>query len=371
MQYKTGSKVKLEQKRISLCHIVRHAQIAGTEKHVMLLAKQIDSESFATRVCVFMYGDLIDQLNEQGLATTVIPMSHSLWHFVKLVSFLRQSAFDIVHCHSGGYACIAAKIAGNSRVVYTKHGVGFTMEQLRQRTFVRRLRDWVVDKCVDRYIALTQHDKETMAQVLKINSARIEVIYNGIHPSFARIEPSRAAKHPVIGVVGRLTKQKGISYLLEAVPFIVERFSNLRVLIAGGGEDEASLKNKTRELGITANVEFLGFIKNVADVIAQMDVFVLPSVWEGFPYVLLEAMILKKPIVASDIFGIAEIVEHDATGILVVPRNVQSLADAVLSLLSDKNKARTFGRAAYERVVKNFSLDQTISNTEQLYRSLL
>lgn len=337
----------------------------------MLLAQKMSRETFTTRVCIFMYGDLVNELKAQGIATTVIPVSHSLTHFVKLVSFLRNSAFDIVHCHSGGYGCIAAKIAGSSRVVYTKHGVGFTPEQLQQRTLVRKLRDWVVDRCVDQYIAVTQRDKETMVRVLRIDSKKIEVIYNGIDPSFARTKPSRSVKHPVIGVVGRLTKQKGISYLLKAVPTIVKRFSNLRVLIAGSGDDEVYLRSMAKELSISANVEFLGYVKNPADIIAQMDVFVLPSVWEGFPYVLLEAMILKKPIVATNIFGIDEIITHDRTGFLVDPKDPQSIADAVIALLSDRAMASRLGDAAYKKVLEHFTVDQTISRIETLYALLL
>jgi glycosyltransferase involved in cell wall biosynthesis len=337
----------------------------------MLLAQHVDSEIFTTHVCTFTHGDLVDQLNELGVVTTVIPLSHSLVHFVKLISFLRKNAFDVVHCHSGGYACLAAKIAGNSCIVYTKHGVGFTQEELLRRTLVRRLRDWLVDRCVDRYIAVTQHDKEIMVRVLKLSSKKIEVIYNGIDPPFVRAKSSKGAKRPVIGVVGRLTKQKGISYLLEAVPTIIERFGNLRVLIVGSGEEEVHLKNMTRKLGITASVEFTGYTRRAAELIAQMDVFVLPSIWEGFPYVLLEAMMLKKPIVASGIFGIMEIIENERTGILVAPRDTQSIANAVLTLLTDENKAQTLGHAAYERAIKNFTLHQTTSNTERLYRSLV
>lgn len=369
MRHNRNKKEKNE--RCKVCEIIRHAQIAGTEKHVYLLASNLDKENFKTSVCLFEHGELVDNLNRLGIETHVITKSHSPLHFLKLIVFLYQKKFDIVHCHSGGYVCLAAKLAGIRYIVYTKHGIGFTAEELRSRSFFRKLRDFLIDKCVTIYIALTNYDKFVMTQIMHISENKIRIIHNGIDPKFGEEKPMSRNGYPIIGIVARLTKQKGISYLIKAIPIIAEKYKNVKVLIAGSGEEESTLRNLANRVGVLKRIEFLGYVKDVASIINCMDIFVLPSIWEGFPYVLLEAMLLKKPIVATNIFGVNEIIEHEKTGILVEPRNPDSMADAIIELLSNKKKAQSLGNVARRRVLNYFTLDKTISRIEQLYYSLM
>ena len=354
-----------------LCQVVRHAKIAGTEKHVYLLATGLDRNIFEANVCTFEHGDLVRELRNENIRVVVIPKSHSIMHFVMALMYFAKNRFDIVHCHSGGYAVVAAKIAGIKHIIYTKHGIGFTEEELRKRGFLRKFRDFLVDRCVNTYVALTQYDKFVMTQILHIKADKIRVINNGIEPTFADIGPEKKMDYPIIGTVGRLTRQKGLSYLIEALPAISKAFPRVRVLIAGSGEDEEYLRILAERIGVAKRIHFLGYVTNVAEVINRMDIFVLPSVWEGFPYVLLEAMLLKRPIIATDIFGVNEIVEHGESGILVRPREPKAIADAAIYLLSRRTKARTLGNSAYKRVMENFTADKTLSQIEQLYCSIL
>jgi glycosyltransferase involved in cell wall biosynthesis len=364
--HKTEIKIKPR-----ICQVVRHAKIAGTEKHVYLLAKGLDRSVFETHVCTFEDGDLVWILKDEGIRVLSIPKSHSIMHFVKLVEYFRRFRFDIVHCHSGGYAGVAARLAGIRCVIDTKHGIGFTNEELQSRNFVRRFSDFVVDRCVNAYIALTNYDKYVMTQILRIKADKITIISNGIDPSFADIKSAGKVDYPVIGTVGRLTEQKGIRYFIEAVPAISEVFPKIKVLIAGSGEGENELRSLAERMGVAKKVQFLGYTANIAEVMNRMNIFVLPSVWEGFPYVLLEAMLLKRPIVATDIFGINEIVQHGKSGILVKPRDPKAIAAAVVFLLSKKTKSCMLGIAAYKRVMQRFTTDKTLLKIEQLYRSLL
>jgi len=178
-------------------------------------------------------------------------------------------------------------------------------------------------------------------------------------------------KNPVFGFVGRLEKQKGISYLIEAIPKISQRYNDVKVLIAGSGSEEISLKALARDLHVRKNIEFLGFVRDPLDIINQLDIFVLPSVWEGFPYVLLEAMLLRKPIVATNIFGINEIIKHEKSGVLVRARDPESIAVAVLDLLAHRAKARRLGNAAYARMLRRYTADGTASQIKELYFSLI
>lgn len=358
-------------KKHNICHIVRHSKIAGTEKHVLLLVSGMDKEQFHPTVCTFELGVLADELERRGINTAVIPDSHSIFHLVKLVQYLRRNRFDVIHCHSGGYACLAARIAGKKRIVYTRHGIGFTQEELATRGFFRKFFDLVVDYCVDKYIALTEYDRVIMSNVMRVKSEKISVIWNGIDPLYADKYKYTKHQNPTIGVIARLTAQKGISYLIQAVPNMVKKYRNLEVLIAGDGEERARLENLAENLKVSKNIRFLGYVTNAEEVINRLDVFVLPSVWEGFPYVLLEAMILRKPIVATNIFGVSEIIDNYRTGILITPRSPDSITEAVCALLSDRKKARTLSDTAYAKVLRYYTLENTVRKIQDLYLNLL
>jgi len=371
--YHISKRMKKDNHTFSVCEIVEYAKIAGTEKHVYLLATGLAADRYETCVCTFESGALVDMLKAKSIETVVIPGTHTLLNFLQLIRFLRKRKFDIVHCHSGGYACIAAKIAGANNIVYTKHGIGFTGDELKNRGFLRKLRDLLIDQCVRAYIALTEHDRQIMHQKLYIPNHKIHVINNGIDPAFGQIKSASPGKNPTIGCVARLNPQKGLTYLIEAIPSINEKIKNLKVILAGDGDEGTRLKELARKLGILKQIEFSGYIKSekAAEVIGRMDIFVLPSLWEGFPYTILEAMMMGKPIVTTDIFGINEIIDHNKTGILVPPKNSAALAVAVIDLLINKEKARFIGAAAHKKAQKYYTVDRTVSQIDQLYSSLV
>ena len=355
-----------------ICEIVRHATVAGTEKHVYLLADALKKKDFDITVCTFERGEFVNALQRRGIATYVVVSSNPIAHFMKLVLFLAKSSFNVVHCHSGGYACLAAKVAGVRSIIYTKHGIGFTAEELDHRCFLRKVRDKLVDFCVSRYVALTNHDKCIMSGVLGINPDKIQVIHNGIDPLYGTNTKALAFEgQPIIGTVARLAKQKGICYLVEAAVKIREKYPDVNILVVGSGMEENALRDLVARLDLEEHVHFLGYFESAEGIIKALDVFVLPSLWEGFPYVLLEAMMLKKPIVATDIFGINEIIQHNKSGLLIEPRNADAISSAVINLCSSKKKARRLGDCAYHTVQNRFSLDNTVSKVENLYLSFV
>jgi glycosyltransferase involved in cell wall biosynthesis len=370
-----GCEKKQQDKRrnphYTVCHIVRHAEIAGTERHVLLLTTGLKQKGINNCVCCFEHGNLVDRLRENEIETEVIPREDHRLHFARLVSYLRYHKHHIIHSHSGGYACVAAGLAGVKRIVYTKHGIGFTPEQIKTWSFLRKLRDRIIDHYVMQYIALTEYDKQIMVDVLKIEPAKIQVIPNGIETSFGNGVENVTNKKPIIGFVGRLTAQKGLQYLISAVAFLNNRMPDVRLVVAGSGEERNPLARFAHKLGVADNIDFLGYTSNVAEILKDVDIFVLPSVWEGFPYVLLEAMMMKKPVIATDIFGIREIIEHEKSGILVKPRDPEGLACAIENLLCHRDIARQLGLNAHRRVLERFSLDVTISMNEGLYTSML
>jgi len=175
----------------------------------------------------------------------------------------------------------------------------------------------------------------------------------------------------VIGTVGRLVPQKGHRYLIDAMPMILKAVPKARLLIVGRGGLQAQLEEQVSGLALSRHVRLAGRRRDIPRLLAAMDVFAFPSLWEGFGIALLEAMTMELPVVASDVDGIPEVVQDRITGILVPPRSSVPLAEALIALLNRQALARAMGKRGKERVLAHFTIDQYWRKLDELYQSLL
>jgi glycosyltransferase involved in cell wall biosynthesis len=180
---------------------------------------------------------------------------------------------------------------------------------------------------------------------------------------------------PVLGAVGNLNPAKGFEYLLEAVPKVVDSIGPVTVRIAGGAYESqreyvAMLKEKVRELEIREYVEFVGWIDDIPGFLDELDLFVLPSVSEAFPMVVLEAMAMEKPVVATQVGDVPVQLGYGDVGWIVPPKSPNSLAEGIESALSNHERRLTAAKAARERVRSRFSLERCTDEHERLYRRL-
>jgi len=175
----------------------------------------------------------------------------------------------------------------------------------------------------------------------------------------------------VIGTVGRLTPVKGLSYLLMAAKTLLDRGIELIVLIVGDGVIRVDLEKQARDMGISANVVFLGHREDTDQLLRAMDIFVLPSMNEGVPMALLEAMAVSRPVVASRVGGIPEVIKDGVEGLLVEPKDVEGLAESCLRLIQSPDMARKIGEAARTRVEREFSATGMAEQVGSLYHELI
>jgi glycosyltransferase involved in cell wall biosynthesis len=175
----------------------------------------------------------------------------------------------------------------------------------------------------------------------------------------------------LLGLVARLHRQKGLGDLLAAVAWVRERVPDVRLLLIGEGELRDELEAQARALGLSGAVIFAGIRTDVAEIVAALDIFVLPSLWEGTSNAVLEAMAAGLPIVATAVGGTPEVVVDGVTGLLVPPRDPSALAGALVTLLQDADLRHRMGRAGRERVKQYFSLERMVRRTEALYEELL
>jgi glycosyltransferase involved in cell wall biosynthesis len=265
---------------------------------------------------------------------------------------------------------IAAKLAGNIAVVPSREVDYPLKNKLRYRFTYNYLADHI--------IANSFSTKKTLLKEAPwLSPDKIEVIYKGINPH-PYIENSGKGKElrkelkisdseKVIGFVGQIIERKGINDILKSIPGVVEKIPDVKYLFAGEGKLESFLKSEIKRMGIEKNVLFAGFRKDIPSVMNAVDLLILPSVVEGFGYVLVEAMAAGKPVVATNVSSIPEIVLDKKTGILIDVHQPEQLAEAVLKILENKDAAKEMGILGKERVLQNFTIDKMIANTEAVF----
>jgi glycosyltransferase involved in cell wall biosynthesis len=208
----------------------------------------------------------------------------------------------------------------------------------------------------DKIIAVSESIKQDLILNFHFPDTKIEVVYNPVDIGEIEKLSEETVEHPwfhdhmpVIVSVGRLTKQKGYPYLLHAFSLVKKRLS-CRLAIIGDGEDRAKLLSMAKDLGVGREVEFLGFQKNPFKYMARSSLFVLSSLYEGFPNVILEAMALGLPVISTDCpSGPAEIIEDKKSGLLVPVRDEKALAGAIISVMTDELLRVSLGREARRR----------------------
>ena len=285
---------------------------------------------------------------------------------------ITDERIDIVHAHSSHahtIGAIAAKIKKIPFVVTRR--VDF---KVGNNIFSNIKYNYLANKI----IAISNAIKNILIEA-GVPQKKTSVVYSGIDiGKFDSISDTRylyeefnLSKHtPIVGTVAHLTDHKGHKYLFDAVPDVLKIFPNALFLIIGEGELEAALKKQVKKLDITKNVIFTGFRKDIGELLSIMDLFVLPSHLEGLCTSLMDAMLMKLPIVATTAGGIQEVVTDKETGILVQPRNSKALADAIIQLLSNKENAEEMGERGLKRVKTMFNVSRMVNGTEKVYMQI-
>jgi glycosyltransferase involved in cell wall biosynthesis len=370
----------------NILHIAKVTGISGSENHLLMLLAALGRDKYKASFAVLTEPSrpverFVRALEASGVRARTFPIRRDIdpWCLLELVRFVRRGRFDLVHTHmihGDLYGTLAAKLAGVRRTVSTKHGYD-DYDHTSRLYRLCGLAAWGTDRIVT--ISHALQDKCSRAE--GIPRAKMTTIHYGIDVAAYRAaadtgEDIRAAlglgPEDVVAVsVGRLIPVKGFEYLLEATAMAVREQPGLRVLIAGGGPLEEALRGQVRRLGLERHAYLLGRREDVPRLLAQADLFVLPTLGEGFGLVILEAMVHGLPVVATRTMAIPEIVAHGETGLLVPLRDAAALAQAISSLAADAGLRRRLGEAGRERVAREFTVEAMVARTEALYDRLL
>lgn len=299
--------------------------------------------------------------------------------FLQLRKILKTQAFDIVHVHgslAGILGRLAARVAKTPVIIAELHGYATRDPDGFLENTVFRWLEQRLDPITDAYVAVSAAVARAWVARGVTTAARVQVIHHGIDldrfACSAAATPSAvaAAKVKVIGTVCLLETRKGMLDLIEALPGVRDRFGAVQCWIVGEGPLKPALQKRLDEMRMTDAVRFLGWRDDIPQLMAQFDVFVLPSRRESFGLVFLEAMACRCPVVATRVDGIPEVVAEGVTGLLVDPGNVEQLGAAIVRLLRDEALAKRMGEAGRQRVSTQFSHSAMARAYESLYEKL-
>jgi glycosyltransferase involved in cell wall biosynthesis len=221
--------------------------------------------------------------------------------------------------------------------------------------------------------------KKRLVSVEKIRPEKIYVVYNGLNVSevpqhknnHSEKEKIGISNGPVIGMVGNFRGMKGHDIFIQAAQFLLKIRDDFHFLIVGDGKDRKKYELEVHSSGLKNHFHFLGRIANVYNALNLMDIFVLPSKWEGLPICILEAMVSKIPVIATDVGGIPEIVRKDQTGVLIPPNDPIALKDAVLKLLESSSFSQELVKRAHQEILQKFNQERMVRETVAVYEEFL
>ena len=361
--------------------------IGGTERHVVNLTRELDVTQFEVHLACFnRWGLFLKDMESLGVPITEYKINclynyHTVRQQLRFARFLKQKRIDIVHTY-GFYATVfavpAAKLARVPVVVSSIRDTGELLTPMQRRVHkmacklsdsilvnANAVREWLISEGYDaKYIQVIRNGISPV-QVGTANNGR------GI-----RQELGIPIDVPLIGMISRLNRLKGVEYFVNAASSLAIRCPQLRFLVVGDAPPgdaayRVELERQATRLGLNQRLYFTGFRLDVPQIMADLSVSVLSSLSEGLSNVLLESMAAGVPIVATKVGGNSEVVEDGITGILVPPGDSEALAQAICELVENPESACRYRKAGKQRIAERFCMDRMVRQTEQHYMELL
>ncbi len=343
--------------KTKILRIIARLNIGGPAIHTILLTAGLNNQRFESALVTGVEGkyegNMLDLAAAKGVKPIIIPQLRrnvdplgGLIALFKLYRLMRREKPHIVHTHTataGLLGRLAARLAGVPVILHTFHGhvLHGYFGPLRSKALVWTER--FLARLSDRIVTVSEGQRRDLAGYGVVPLQKITVVHLGFE----------------------------LEALLDAVARVQERTPAIRLLLVGDGDLRGDLEAQARSLGLSETVTFAGHRTDVPKALAVFDVFVLPSLWEGMPNVVLEAMAAGLPVVATAVGGTPEVVVDGVTGFLVPPRDPDALAEAITRLLRDPDLRRKMGQAGQKRIEQHFSIEETVRQTEALYEALL
>lgn len=366
----------------TILHLVSCYGNNAVSKVIKGVVKNLDDSQFESIICTTYAAK--ETYQDSGLRIENLQMRNffDLPMALKLVKIIRKNNVDIVNCHNIRaffYGGLISKLMGR-KTVFTYHTVYqdyYRKDYNKMIAFIAVNTNKILSLLSDVIVAVSANVAEYVKKTEKIPSYKIVVIHNGIEIAieedkaselFSGIDVGENTK--LIANIAELNPRKGQIYLIEAAAEIIKSYPEVRFLIVGDGPLLGVLKAKVQELKLTRHVIFTGFRNDVNKILNDVDIFVLPSLNEGCPLALLEAMSFGVPSIATRVAGIPEIIKNDNSGLIVEPADKESLSAAVIKLLNNSKMASIMGREGKRIVMENFTAAKMSDLYAEIYYKL-
>jgi glycosyltransferase involved in cell wall biosynthesis len=391
--------------RIKILHLITHLGFGGGLDNTLLTVKGHSRDRFEVHLAAGQieegeaYTDWSARAEECADTLFIIPdlrrsvhLLHDLRAVKQIADLIRQQNYQIVHTHTakaGILGRIAARRAGVPVVIHTYHAFGWQVAQSPQDSVLRKLVTPLKEQvyvAVERYgaslsdalIAVADLNKREVIERKVAPPEKITTIYSGIDlERFSACSTDRNEicrrfgldpELPIVGMIGRLSTQKAPLDFVKAAKLVLQSLPDVQFIMVGDGPMAQEVEEA---IGSEHRIKILGFMEDVTEIFAILDVFALASLWEGLGRALTEAMIMNVPVAATDVGGVPELVIHKETGLLSSPQDFAQLAENIIWLLNHPEEARKMSDRAYDRVVPAFSGQYMVEQIEALYERML
>ena len=365
------------QQKLRILETIRQGIIGGGETHVLDLVQALDKDKYEPVVLSFTPGPMVERLRAMGVKTHVIetekPFNFFKWKQVQ--QLLRDEQIDIVHAHgtrAGSNTFWAAKQLGLP-IIYTVHGWSFHVDQKPLVLKTRQLGEKLLINQADVTVCVSESNRQDGLAFSPM--ARAVVIKNGVN--LQKYDPSRAFKNiraelgvgpetVLVGCIARITAQKDPLSFVRAAAAVPAGLP-VQFVLVGSGDQKAAAEQLAAELQLGSRLRFLEARQDIPDFLRALDIYCLPSLWEGLSIGLLEAMAMGKAVVATAIDGTREVIEDEVNGLFIPPKSPEKLAAAVTRLAADAGLRERLGAAARATVQREFNAETMTRRVEQLY----
>ncbi|MBD2150111.1 glycosyltransferase family 4 protein [Pseudanabaena sp. FACHB-1277] len=357
---------------LRVLQIIDDASIGGGQIHVLLLSKYLLSMDIKVTIATASVGWLVEQANILDIPVCPIDISNKItWRaFESIHRLLKIQDFDVIHTHGGTagfWGRLVAKILQHkSKIIHSYHGLHylniFQNRQMRQRlkNILFKTIDQLTLNVTDHIICVCLSDYEKAITANVASPSKTSIVNYGIdivkfsqpiNKEISRKIFDIAPTEFIFGNVGRLHEQKGHQYLLKAFAKVSDR---ARLLIIGDGDLKDELIKLADDLQISDRITFLGARSDVHEFLSAIDVFVMPSLWEGQPIALLEALAMGKPCIVSDVDGISEVITNNVNGYLVKPKDIAGLTQAMNQSIDNPEVLKQLANSGVNTITEKF-----------------
>ena len=369
-------------KRIKIIQLVHSMGMAGAEKVVYSIIKNLDKTKFSFYVyCLDFIGELGKRLLEEGVEVVTLDRMPGVDFNLtkKLARVLKENNIDIVHAHQYTpyfYGATAAMFNRKCKVIFTEHG----RHQPDYIHIKRVIYNQFLNLGTNSITGVSRFSKDSLVKYEKLPANKIKVIYNGVSINKNNIPTiDKQAKmqelglkdsETIIAMIGRFSLIKNHKMLLKAFQRVLKEMPDVKLVLIGEGPTKQECECLARDLNILKHILFTGLREDLSELLQVFDICVLSSDAEAMSLFLLESMAAGLPVIATEGGGNPEIVINGETGVLVPPKDYKAFANAIIDLAKDSKKRQQMGKAGRDRVSKFFNLDNMLAEYEKLYLAL-